>query len=236
MQLPPPRILTVAFVPGVTPDKWLARWRERRPEVPLEAFQYDGGSPVPLLHQGAAEIVFVRLPVEREGLSVIPLYEEQPVVVGPKEHELSVFDEVPLAELDGEALLDIEACGGSKAAVEVVAAGAGLVILPMSLARLYGRKDVVSRPVTGVEATRIGIAWLAGNTSGEVEEFIGIVRGRTERSSRQPSAQKAGSQKAGSRKDGSQKAGSGKGNSPQGRKASGSAGKRRRGPGGSRRR
>ena len=31
-----PRALSVGFVPGVTPGKWVARWRERHPAVPLE--------------------------------------------------------------------------------------------------------------------------------------------------------------------------------------------------------
>lgn len=185
---PPARALTVAFVPGVMPGKWLARWRQRRPEVPLDSFQYDGGSLVPLLREGGADIGFVRLPVEREGLSVIPLYEEQPVVVAPKEHEVLLYDEVPLEDLAGETLLDVGACGGPRMAIEVAASGAGLAILPMPLARLYSRKDVVWRPVTGMDGTRIAVAWLAAETSEDVEEFIGIVRGRTERSSRQPSA------------------------------------------------
>src|SRR5699024_12843988 len=29
--------LRVGYVPGVQPDKWLTRWRERRPDVPVSA-------------------------------------------------------------------------------------------------------------------------------------------------------------------------------------------------------
>lgn len=31
------RVLRVAFVPGVTPDKWFGVWAERRPDVPIVA-------------------------------------------------------------------------------------------------------------------------------------------------------------------------------------------------------
>ena len=51
--------------------------------------------------------------------------------------------------------------GGAQMGIEVVASGAGLMILPMSVARLYNRKDVVYRTVTGQPETQIGLAWLA---------------------------------------------------------------------------
>lgn len=179
--------LSIAFVPGVTPGKWLSRWRERHPEVPIDVFPCDVGAQLEMLHSGRADMGFVRLPVADESLHVIPLYSEQPVVVGPKDHEISVFDEVDLDSLD-DPFLDPDAMGGEAMAVEVAASGAGLVILPMSVARLHNRKDVVFRPVSGVEESRIGLAWLAANTSELTEEFVGIVRGRTANSSRQPSA------------------------------------------------
>ncbi|GAB3528786.1 LysR family transcriptional regulator substrate-binding protein [Arthrobacter monumenti] len=179
--------LSIAFVPGVTPGKWLSRWRERHPDVPIDAFPCDVGAQLEMLHSGRVDMAFVRLPVEDESLHVIPLYSEQPVVVGHKDHEISVFDEVELGSLD-DPFLDPDAMGGEAMAVEVAASGAGLVILPMSVARLHNRKDIVFRPVTGVEESRIGLAWLAANTSELTEEFAGIVRGRTANSSRQPSA------------------------------------------------
>lgn len=188
MSEPQPSVLTVGFVPGVTPGKWVSRWRDRHPGKPLETLEYDAASQQSALRDGSVALGFVRLPVEREGLSVIPLYEEQPVVVAGKDHELSLFDEVPLDELEAENILDVLAHGGAKAAIELAAAGAGVVIVPMSIARLYARRDAVYRPVLDVPATTIAVAWLAENTSEDIEEFIGIVRGRTERSSRQPSA------------------------------------------------
>jgi DNA-binding transcriptional LysR family regulator len=183
------RVLRVAYVAGVTPGKWIRRWEERVQHVPLQAFMADDGAQVQVLHDGSADLSFVRLPVEREGLSVIPLYEEQPVVVAPKGHEISVFEEVALADLEQEAFLDVAALGGPEAALEVVATGAGLVVLPMSVARHFNVKDTVARRLTGAPATEIAVAWPADSTDEVIEEFIGIVRGRTAQSSRQPSAQ-----------------------------------------------
>ncbi|WP_235436804.1 LysR family substrate-binding domain-containing protein [Pseudarthrobacter siccitolerans] len=183
------RVLRVAYVAGVTPGKWIRRWEERVQHVPLQAFMADDGAQVQVLHDGSADLSFVRLPVEREGLSVIPLYEEQPVVVAPKGHEISVFEEVALADLEEESFLDVAALGGPEAALQVVATGAGLAILPMSVARHFNVKDTVARRLSGAPTTEIGVAWPADSTDEVIEEFIGIVRGRTAQSSRQPSAQ-----------------------------------------------
>ena len=153
----------------------------------------DDGAQLSVLRDGAADLSFVRLPVEREGLNVIPLYEEQPVVVAPKGHEISVFEEVALADLAAETFLDVTGLGGPEMALQVVASGAGLAILPMSVARHFNVKDTVARKLTGAPTTQIALAWSSepnDHAPDEViEEFIGIVRGRTAQSSRQPSAQ-----------------------------------------------
>ena len=150
-------------------------------------------------------MAFVRLPVDRDGLHVIPLYREVPVVVVSKEHPVAAYDEIPVADLADEHLLqdpdDVPAWRdvateiregtrypvpemSLRQAVESVAAQAGIVVVPMSVARLHHRKDVVAVPVIGVEESQVGLAWPVEADDPRVETFIGIVRGRTERSSR----------------------------------------------------
>ncbi|MCT9626445.1 LysR family transcriptional regulator substrate-binding protein [Pseudarthrobacter equi] len=191
-----PRELRIAYVPGVTPGKWIRRWEERMPHIPLHAEMHDGGGPAEAVRGGSADMAFVRLPIGREGLSVIPLYEEQAVVVAPKGHEISVFEEVALADLDQESFLDVAALGGPEPALQVVASGAGLVILPMSVARHFNVKDTVARRATDAPGTEIALVWATDSTDEVLEEFIGIVRGRTAQSSRQPSAQPVKEKKA----------------------------------------
>ena len=188
-----PSALNIGFVAGVTPGKWVGRWRERNPDLPIETTEYDDGTLASALRDGSVDIAFVRLPVDRDALSVIPLYEELAVVVVSKENELSLLDEVPLSELAAENVLDVQECGGARMAIEIVASGAGVVVLPMSVARHYNRRDVVAPVAPDAPPTTIAVAWIADNTTDEIEEFIGIVRGRTARSSRQPSAQKEAS-------------------------------------------
>jgi len=200
---------SLGYVPGVTPTKWVRIWNERRPDVPLELTQVDTAGQVAALREGRVDMCLVRLPIDREGLNLISLYREVPVVVAAKEHEIAALDTaevVPLTDLSGEHLLQepddvpewraiaTEMHDGSRRplpamrdlddAMEQVAAGVGILILPHSLARLHSRKDVVARPVSGVADTEIGLAWLTTNTTDAVETFIGIVRGRTAASSR----------------------------------------------------
>ncbi|MDN5764665.1 MAG: LysR substrate-binding domain-containing protein [Humibacillus sp.] len=199
-----PESFRVQFVDGVTPDKWARIWATRVPDLPLE-LTLAGDDPVHDLRAGVASMCFVRLPIDREGLHVIPLYEEVPVVVVAKDHPVAAFEVVDVHDLADEQLVapshsvpewlavtDEERAARAdamppmtiRAAVAVVASGSGMVITPLSVARLHHRKDVVHRLVTGVAPSQIGLAWRIDDDDERIETFIGIVRGRTERSSR----------------------------------------------------
>ncbi len=197
---------SIGFAAGVTPTKWTRIWAERRPDVPLDVFRVDTAEQTAVLQDGRANVCLVRLPVDQTGLSVIALYREIPVVVAAKDHAIADADSVSVADLADEHLLqdpaDVpewravanEVRNGTRLplpplrdldeAMEQVAAGVGILILPHSLARLHNRKDVVSRPVEDVAETEVALAWPTAHTTEEVEEFIGIVRGRTAASSR----------------------------------------------------
>jgi len=171
----------LGFVTGATPDKWAGTWRERQREpielVPVTEEVQEHG-----VRTGALDMALVRLPVERDGLHLIPLYEELPVAVLSVDDELTLLDEVTTDDLadkhqDWTGLT-------TREAVETVAAGTGVLVVPMSVARLHHRKDVTYRTVTDLASTTIGLTWLVDNDDPRVQAFIGIVRGRSERSSR----------------------------------------------------
>ena len=191
--------LRIAFVPGVTPDKWARIWREREPRIPLDLTLVEEPDQESVLREDRADMCFVRLPVDLDGLHLIPLYEELAVVVVPLEHPVAAYDEVPLADLADEQLVagDVEGWAEIatatpldfpemtvKDAFEVVASGTGMAIVPMSVARLHHRKDLTHRPVTDVAPTQIGRAWLVDSEDDRFERFIGVVRGRRATSSR----------------------------------------------------
>jgi DNA-binding transcriptional LysR family regulator len=187
----------VGFVTGATPDKWAGIWRSRHPRDPLELVPVNQDVQEDGLRDGSLDMALVRLPIDRDGVHCIPLYDEVPVAVVGAEHLITLVDEVTLDDLSDEQLVLPHDSGWTpdadqldwppmsvRDAVETVAAGTGVVIVPMSVARLHQRKDTTYRPVTDLPPTTIGLAWLVDNEDPRVQTFIGIVRGRTERSSR----------------------------------------------------
>jgi DNA-binding transcriptional LysR family regulator len=193
----------LAFVPGVTPDKWVRMWSERRPRVPLELIAAVTDEAVTLIRTDAVDAALLRLPIDRTGLHAIPLYAEVSVVVVPKTHFVAAAEEVEVADLADEVVLHpgdetlawpddrpgraaTYVPDTTAEAVELVAAGVGVLVVPMSLARLHHRRDLVHRPVTDAPQSTVALVWPEGENSEDMEEFIGIVRGRTVNSSRTP--------------------------------------------------
>ncbi|QHT57251.1 LysR family transcriptional regulator substrate-binding protein [Cellulomonas sp. H30R-01] len=195
------RVFRVLVVPGVNPDRWLRVWRERLADVPLELVVVEPPDAEPALRAGDADVAILRLPVDRDALSAIPLYTEETVVVAARDHVFSVAEEVAPADLADETVVRPDDdlvrwtdapgepfAGGPVAttadAVDLVAAGIGVVLLPLSVARLHHRRGLVSRPVTDAPGSVVALTWLTDTHDDLTEEFIGIVRGRTAGSSR----------------------------------------------------
>ncbi|MDR7384005.1 LysR substrate-binding domain-containing protein [Promicromonospora iranensis] len=201
----------LAYVPGASPGKWAAVWRERLPDVRLDLVQLEAAAVVPALAAGEADAAIGRLPVDKEVFSAIPLYEETSVVCFSRDHLLAALDEeeavstaditedpvwVPADDVlfaahpvpgvvpvdpDGNPLGPVPTTAD---AVATVAANVGVAVLPMSLARLHRRKDVTYRPLVDGPTAPVGLVWPTDRTTDLVEELIGIVRGRTVNSSR----------------------------------------------------
>lgn len=176
----PSSALTVAFVVGVTPGKWARVWAERRPGHPLTLLALSPDAALTALDDGTADLALLRLPVDTERWHAIALYEENGVVVAPKDHAIEALDSVSLADLTGETLLE----GPWEDAVALVAANVGVALMPQSVARALSRRDVVARLVTDAVTTRIALVWRKDRDDPLIDEFVGIVRGRTANSSR----------------------------------------------------
>lgn len=188
--------LRVGFVTGTTPDKWARAWRDQR-RGPLDLVPVTEAEQEQQLREGSLDMCLVRLPVEREGLHLVELYDELAVVVLARDHFVAAADEVELDDLREEQLVLPHRSGWTpdalqlawpemdeREAIEVVAGGTGIAVVPMSVARLHQRKDVTTRPVSDLPPTRIGLAWLVSRDDDQTQAFVGVVRGRTGRSSR----------------------------------------------------
>ncbi|GAA4523432.1 LysR family substrate-binding domain-containing protein [Amycolatopsis samaneae] len=195
-----PASFHLAYVPGVLPGKWVRIWQERYPAVPLELSGVPAADAAALVRDRGADAALLRLPIDRTGLHAIPLYTETTVVVVPKDHLLAAADEVSTPDLADDVVLRplddtldwdrspgrpaIERPATTAAAVELVAAGVGLLVVPQSLARLHHRRDLTYRTVTDAPQSRVALSWPDEETTDLMEQFIGVVRGRTVNSTR----------------------------------------------------
>lgn len=192
-----PDPLRIGFVSGATPDKWVRHWRDRRRE-PLELVPVTEAEQESLVRDGSLDMALARLPVDRAGLHCVRLYDELPVAVASVEHVIAAADaEVSTSDLVDEQLVRPHPSGwtpdavqldwppmSEQDAVETVAAGTGIVILPMSVARLHQRKDVVHRIVTDLDPTSIALIWRIERDDEVTQAFVGVARGRTANTSR----------------------------------------------------
>ena len=188
--------LRVAFVTGTTPDKWARAWRDQRRGrlelVPVTEDEQEG-----VVRRGEVDLALVRLPVDTDDLHCVRLYDELPVVVAGRDHLVSAAPEVTLEDLVDEQLVRPHVSGwqpsapqldwqpmSEQEAIETVAAGTGIVLVPMSVARLHQRKDVVHSVVTDLAATTIALVWLRDRDDETTQAFVGVVKGRTANTSR----------------------------------------------------
>lgn len=191
--------LTVGYIPGATPAKWARTWALRHPSVTLTLSSIAAGAAADAVRTGSVDVALLRLPTDTAGLAVIPLYEETTVVVAPADHHLCAADAVTAADLDGvprlvplDNVVEWGPAGApighrpetTTAAIDLVAAGLGVLIVPQSLARLHHRRDLAYRPITDAPTCPVALAVPEGPQGELVEEFIGIVRGRRPGSSR----------------------------------------------------
>ncbi|PFG19527.1 LysR substrate-binding domain-containing protein [Serinibacter salmoneus] len=195
--------LRVAVVPGVTIGRWAQTWRERVGndltliQVPAHRAEAD-------LLAGHVDAAFLRLPLRSAPPVLrIPLWQEVSVAALSRENPLTLLDELHSRDLAEETLIvaedDVLAWSTppglpftgpppatTQEALDLVAAEAGICVLPQAIARAAHRRDVLTRPVTDAPTSQVALAWLPldGETPAPVETLIGIVRGRTVNSTR----------------------------------------------------
>lgn len=199
---PPPPLppFRLGVVPGTTPGKWIRHWREQRPHQRLELVPIDQADQRAALAEGLVDAAICRRPIAGD-LFIVALYDEVPVVVMSADSSLAAVDELSPADLEGEVLItpdddvlgpldlptvapQFPAVATTEDAIATAASGIGIVVVPMSLARLHHRKDATYRPLADGPVSEVVVAWPRERDGEDVQAFVAITRGRTARSSR----------------------------------------------------
>jgi DNA-binding transcriptional LysR family regulator len=186
-------------VTGTTPDKWVRAWRDQR-RGPLSLVPVIEAEQVDAVRRGEVDMALVRIDPAAEApadLHQVRLYDEVPVVVAGRDHFVAAAETVTLDDLSDEQLVRPHPSGWRPAAaqltwpdmtedeaIETVAAGTGIVVVPMSVARLFHRKDVVVREVGDLSPSTVALVWLRDRDDERTQAFVGVVKGRTANSSR----------------------------------------------------
>jgi DNA-binding transcriptional LysR family regulator len=185
---------TVAFMPGLIVTDAVRAFAAAHPELSVEVLRTSRADQAEVLHDGRADVSYVRLPVDERGLQLRPLAAEPQAVVLPADHALAGKDAVSLADLAGEHLLqdpdlvpewrDVAAEMRSRRRMpaprfthtveeklEQVAMGRGIVVLPESTARQYARPGVSQARITDIGPARTCLAWASSRRSPLLPEF-----------------------------------------------------------------
>jgi DNA-binding transcriptional LysR family regulator len=177
-------------------------FRERFGGVELELKELTSAQQIDALYEGGIRVGLVRLPLRAPGIRFEPVLEERLVVAMPSGHALEELERVPLQAVADLPLIFFtrQLIPGFHAQivelfrrvgafpkvaqhavhlqtiVGLVASGVGIAILPSSAERV-SREGVAYRALDVPDATSwMGLAWVEGDESKLVRNFIGTVR------------------------------------------------------------
>ena len=177
-------------------------FRERFGGVELELKELTSAQQIDALYEGGIRVGLVRLPLRAPGIRFEPVLEERLIVALPSGHALEGLDRVSLETIVDLPLIFFtrQLIPGFHAQivelfqrvgafpkvaqhavhlqtiVGLVASGLGIAILPSSAQRV-SREGVVYRALDVPDATSwMGLAWVEGDESKLVRNFIGTVR------------------------------------------------------------
>jgi len=193
------RVFTVGFMPGLIVTPAVRELSRRRPDVAVEVLRTDWFNQTDAIRDGRVDIGYLRLPADLHGLEIESLRIEPRVVVVPADHRLAGKDVVTVADLADEHLLQdpdavpewrdiaVELRGrhllnarprlrSVEEKLEHVAAGNGIVVLPLSTAAFYTRPDVTHIRVTDIAPNQVCLAWDGARDSALIREYAEIAR------------------------------------------------------------
>lgn len=208
-----PTGIRLGFVRGAAPSRWAKRWKEITGER-LELVPVNAVFGHRIASEANYDVLLERtrpgeMPADRgannEERRSLRLYTEAVGLVVAADHELAEATSVTLEDIALVKLLDHPdhvadwpaperwedpAWMPKKAAValDIVATGAGAILLPLPYARhAVSKKEHRVIPVAesaGLNGGHIWATWGADRDNAEVQALVGVLRGRTVRSSR----------------------------------------------------
>jgi DNA-binding transcriptional LysR family regulator len=175
-----PRRLVVGFRAGVIPTPAIAGLCELHPDLVVDVKRLEWDDQELNLFSGQVDIAYVREPITEQGLRLIALYHERRLVALRRDHPLAEAEELWQRDIANERhlrYLQPLRLGGTpirsvEEKLEHVAAGHGIIVLPLSATRHYTRPEVVYVPVVDAQPDQVFLAFVAQRASDLLEDFV----------------------------------------------------------------
>ena len=190
---------TVGFMPGLTVTEPVLALGAAHPDLTVEVLRTEWINQVTVLHDGRADIGYIRMPADLTGLQTSALFSEPRVAVVPAAHRLAGKEAVSIHDLAGEHLLqhpdavpewrsvgkemrpgrratEVARARSVEEKLEHVAAGRGFSVLPESTATYYQRPDVAWTPITDIPPNEVRLAWASSRRTPLIAEFVELAQ------------------------------------------------------------
>ena len=187
---------TIGFMPGLIVTDAVRALLARHPQLTVNVLRTSWDDQTEVIHDGQADVSYIRLPADQSGLQSLPLLAEPRVAVLPEDHRLAGKAAVSIADLADEHLLqdpdavpewrdiatelrtrhrpDAPTFRTVEEKLEHVAAGHGIVLLPLSTAAFYTRPGVSYSQVSDIQPNQVCLVWDAARRSQVIEDFAAI--------------------------------------------------------------
>jgi DNA-binding transcriptional LysR family regulator len=177
--------LVVGFRAGILVTPAVRALSAERPEVTVEVQRLEWDDQEELILSGRVDVAYVRQPIRERGLCLVPLFAERRLAALPADHPFAQRAGLSTADLAGERHLrylqpaPVPGVSGPQRPLrsveeklEHVAAGHGIIVLPLSATQYYSRPDVVYVPVVDAELDQVYLASEATRRSKLITAFI----------------------------------------------------------------
>ncbi|MEV6479499.1 LysR substrate-binding domain-containing protein [Streptomyces sp. NPDC051576] len=179
-----PHRLVVGFRAGVVITHTLRAFAAAHPDIEVKARRVEWDDQEQLILDGTVDLAYLRRPVREQGLALLPLFTETRVAMLPADHRLAGKQDLVLADLESETWLRYNDPGPDDVPIrsieekfEVVASGAGITLVPASVAEQYSRPDITYVPVTDAAPDEVILAWEAARRSPLITAFTRAAQG-----------------------------------------------------------
>jgi DNA-binding transcriptional LysR family regulator len=179
--------LVVGFRAGILVTPAVRAFTAEHPEVTVAVERLEWDEQEEAILSGRVDIAYVRQPITERGLRLTPLFAERRLAALPAGHRFAqrralstvdLADEPHLRYLQPAPLRGVPGPQRPLRSVEEklehVAAGHGIIVLPLSATQYYVRPDIVYVPVVDAEPDQVFLASAAQRQSALLEDFVAV--------------------------------------------------------------